>query len=165
MKNIQKFIVNNATITIDSATTLQFNHNNCYQLVGPYIYSTAYRCGNYVLLHELQGYTTDEVIEPKTSKEFADGLLTMDNPYYVDYNHMLHDHIFIGNNEDGFMIVPRDSHEDNTEPYKGDALKRFHLFELAGDSWNEIELDPAKLHKKELLEWNCFANGMVKNEK
>lgn len=162
MKNIQKFTINNATITIDGATTLQFNHNNCYQITGPYIFATAYRCGDYVLLHELQGYETDEILEPKTNKEFADGLLTMDNPYYVDYYHMLHDEISIEHNKDGYYILPKDSYNGDIFPYKGDFLKRFHLFEVDNNSWNEVEL--ANLYEEEIVDWSCFASGMVKTD-
>jgi hypothetical protein len=160
MKNIKKFTVKNATITIDSATTLQFNHNKCFQLTGPYIFATAYKCEEYVLLHELQDFSTDGVIEPRTSKEFADGLLTMDNPYYVDYYHMLHDKISIMS-DDVFTILQGNSYNEDIYPYKGDDLKAFHLFEANDDAWREVELSLKELHKKELFEWSYFASGTV----
>lgn len=161
MSKIQKFTTINTTITITNATTLHFNYNKCDYINAPYIFSTAYRCKEYVLLHELQSYSTDKVIEPKTNKEFADGLLTMENPYYVDYYHMLHDKISINKDKDSYLILPHDSYNGDIEPYKDKYLDRFHLFKIDDSSWTEIELDLNKLHKDGLIEWNYFANVMI----
>lgn len=165
MKKTKKFIVKNATITIDNATTLQFNNHKSYKVDAPFIFTTAYKCGNYVLLHELQGYSTDKVIEPNTSAEFIEGLLTMDNPYYIDFYHMLHDKIHINSEGNDFILVPSDSYDGEINPYKDKDLKSFHLFEATDDTWNEVEFNIEELYKKSMFDWNCFASGMIINEK
>lgn len=156
MKNIKKFTVKNATITIYSATTLQFNHNNCFQIESPYIFATAYKCGDYILLHELQGFLTDEVIEPKTSNEFQKRLHTKNNPFYLDVYDSLYDSLFLEKDAlKGYDLFNR------LDAYKNESLECFHLFKVDDTAWNEIELNLKNMNKKNLLEWDYFASGMV----
>lgn len=162
MSKIQKITIDNATITINDAITLHFNHNKCYKIDAPYIFATGYRCKKYILLHEMQGYSTDKAIEPTTSKQFTDGLLTMDNPYYVDFYHMLHDKISIESNNNSHFLLPRDSFNGDIFPYRNKDLDSFHLFKVNEDSWTEIDLDLDKMEDKELIEWRYFTNTMIK---
>ena len=153
MSEIQKFTTTNATITIDSATTLQFNRNKCDQIDAPFIFATAYECKEYVLLHELQGFLTDEIIEPKTPEEFQQGLHTQDNPYYLDIYDSLHDSLSIeGNTFQGNDLYERLSIYEK---------EYFHLFKVNENSWTEVEFDLAVLGSKGFLEWKYFANGMI----
>lgn len=161
MKKTKKFIINNATITIDNATTLQINNNKGYKIDAPFIFAMAYKCKNYVLLHELQGYSTDKVIKPKTNQEFVEGLLSMDNPYYIDFYHMLHDKIYINTDGDDFIIVPNDSYDGEITPYMDESLNYFHLFKVSANIWMEIDSDFESMNRKSLIEWTYFAGGML----
>lgn len=153
MKNKKIFTVDDATITIDSETKLQFNHNKCYKIDLPYVFTTGYRCKGYVLLHELQGFLTDEIIEPKTSDEFQEELHTKNNPFYLDIYDSLHDSLSIKNDTlQGYDLCKR------LDTYENDWLEYFHLFKVDDISWNEIDLNLEKLKKKDLIEWNYFAN-------
>ena len=160
MSEIQKFTTTNTTITIDNATTLQFNRNKCDQIDAPFIFATAYRCKEYVLLHELQGFLTDEIIEPKTPEEFQQGLHTQDNPYYLDIYDSLHDSLSIKEN----TLQGNDLY-DRLSTYEKESLKYFHLFKVDESSWIEVELDLLELENNGFAEWEYFTNGMVKNEK
>lgn len=159
MSRIQKFTTNGATITIDNATTLHFNHNKCDQIDAPYIFATAYRCKDYVLLHELQGFDTDQIIEPKTTDEFQKGLHTKENPFYIDVYDSLYDSLFI--KEDALQGY--DLHK-RLVTYKDENLKSFHLFKVDESSWTEVDLDLVELESNGFVEWECFANGMVERK-
>ena len=119
----------------------------------------------YVLLHELQGFAEPEVIEPKCQEKYIEGLMTMHNPYYMDCQHMLHEKITIKKDISGFFIEPNDSFNGDIFPYKDEKLKGFHLFKVDDVAWTELDLDLEMLHQDGLVKWDCFANGMVKNEK
>lgn len=162
MRKIKKITTKDATITIDSATTLQFHHNNCYEIQRPYIFVTVYRCEDYVLLHELQGFKTDEVIKPKTSAEFQNGLMEVDNPFYFDNYHELYDCLMIEKEFENYCIK---AFESANEPYvyEDKTIKRFHLFKVNDKEWREIELDFGDLLEKGLIRWSNFANGIIDN--
>ena len=156
MSKIQKFTITNATITINSATTLQFNHNKRDQIDAPFIFATAYKCKEYVLLHELQGFLTDKVIEPKTSNEFQEGLHINENPFYLDIYDSLYESLSIkGDTLQGYDLYKR------LTTYEQEALEYFHLFKVDESSWTEVELDLLELECKGFVEWEYFANGMV----
>lgn len=160
MSEIKKFTVKNATITIDSATTLQFNHNKCYQIDAPFIFAVAYRCKEYVLLHELQGFITDKIIEPKTSKEFQEGLHIKNNPFYLDVYDQVFNYVSIGEDNRFIALYESPQGELSEEIIAGKRLSYFHLFRVDDKAWTEIELNLEEL-KKDLLRLDYFANGMI----
>ena len=156
MSEIQKFTTTSATITIDNATTLQFNHNNCYKIAAPYIFAAAYKCEEYVLLHELQGFITNQTIEPSTSDEFQKGLHDKENPFYLDVYDSLFDNLSIKEGAlHGYDLYER------LVSYEDMSLEYFHLFKVDESSWIEIELDLVKLVSKGSSEWEYYANGII----
>jgi hypothetical protein len=161
MSKIKKFTVKNATITIDSATTLQFNHNKCYQIDAPFIFAVAYKCNEYILLHELQGFTTDKIVKPQTADEFQEGLHAKDNPFYLDVYDQIFNHVTIG--EDNRLIALHESPQGelSEEIIGGIELNYFHLFKVDEYSWTEVDLGIRNLHDNGLIEWIYFANGMI----
>lgn len=160
MSKIQKFTTTNATITINDATTLHFNHNKCYKIDAPYIFTTAYKCGEYILLHELQGFQTDKVIEPKTSEEFRQGLHSQDNPFYLDVYDSLFDSLSIKEGAlHGYDLYER------LVSYKNESLEYFHLFKVDEGSWSEVELDLSIVVMKNFIEWSYLANGIIQKDR
>lgn len=161
MTKIKKITVENATITIDSATTLQFHHNNCYEIQRPYIFVTAYRCEDYVLLHELQGFMTDKIIGPKTNEEFQNGLMTRDNPFYFDNYHELYDDLKIEKEKKKYCFKAFESSSESYVYDDEESFKRFHLFKIDDKAWTEEKLDLEVLYSESLIKWTNFANGIL----
>ena len=156
MSEIKKFTINNATITIDSATTLQFNHNKCYKIDAPYIFVVAYKCEECVLVHELQGFLTDEVIEPKTADEFQTGLHIKENPFYLDVYDSLFDNLSIKEGVlQGYDLYKR------LVTFENESLEYFHLFKIDGSSWTEVNLDLEELESNGFIDWECSFSGMI----
>ena len=156
MSKIQKFTTNGATITINNATTLHFHHNKCYKIDAPYIFATGYRCKEYVLLHELQGFSTDKIIEPKTADEFQDGLHSKDNPFYLDVYDSLYDSLSVKEN----TLQGYDLYKE-LDTYEKEALECFHLFKVDESSLTEVEFDLVELEGNGFIEWECFVSGMI----
>lgn len=156
MSKVQEFTTNSATITINNATTLHFSRIKCDQIDAPYIFATGYKCKEYVLLHELQGFQTDEAIEPKTSDEFQEGLHIKDNPFYLDVYDSLYERLFIKEATlQGYDLYKRLS------TYENQSLKYFHLFKVDESSWSEVELDLVELERNGFVDWEYSLNGMI----
>lgn len=153
MSEIKKFTIINATITINSATKLHFNHNKCNQIDSPYIFATAYKCKEYVLLHELQGFLTDKVIEPETADEFQEGLHTKENPFYLDIYDSVYDSLSIKEGTLQGYNLNKVLHTYENED--------FRLFKVDESSWTEVDLDLDELENKDLNNWDYFANGII----
>jgi hypothetical protein len=153
MNKIVTFTIEDATITFNDATKLQYNSNNCYKMQRPYIFVAGYRYENYVLLHELQGFITNEVHEPNNMNELEQGLLKKENPYYLDVYGMIFDsfefknHVLHGNSIDASPLVFHKSFYEN-----------FHLFGTNESEWKEIDFNIKEFPN---TRWEYFANGMI----
>ncbi|WP_428739360.1 hypothetical protein [Sulfurimonas sp.] len=164
MAEVNKFTIKNATITINSATTLQFHSNKCDYIQKPFIICSAYRCRNYVLLFELAGYKTDKIIEP-TREQFENETIDYDTPYFNFFYDELFDSFDINNDNNTFSLAGlyKDDEPVFYKKYnKGNNLERFHLFKLDDQAWTEVELDLNALYNRGLFKWYFFASGWIK---
>ena len=159
MSAIKKFTIKDATITLDGTTKLQFNSNKCDNIKSPYVLCIAFECEGHVLLLELQGFSTDKIVEP-TKEEIEGDSLDYGNPYFVDCWHELFDEIKVMKNNDNFSLIGL---QKGHEPiiYKKDELKRFHIYKVDNQSWTEIDLALNTLSHKSLISWKCFASGCI----
>lgn len=159
--------IKNTTITLKNATKYEFNSNKCYKIDRPHIFIAAYICNNFILMEEIQGFLTDDNIEPKTSEEFVDGLHNQPNLFYLDAYDSLFDSIILDVDEktNKYTIACKYINADGIlQSETSNICKRmdyFHLFKKDDLSWNEIDLDLEYLYKNDFLEWSYFGCGIL----
>jgi len=160
---IGNFIIENATVTFNDATKYGFNSKKCHKINRPYVFTVAYENDGYILLQGIQGFETKEVIEPKSLKEYEEGLSNPVNPYFLDPYGDIFDYLELS--ELDLIGYYQNVHDEQVKhKYQENEKFDISLFKKDNNVWNEIELKLDELYQKRLQRWDYLGCGIVSKE-
>lgn len=157
------FTINNSTVTFKDATKYKINNLTCNYIDELYVAMSIFRCKNYYLLFELQGFKQLDTQEPKTEEEFLEGLEKQENPYYFSSCHIFYDELRLTYNssiEQCLWIANRYDREirELLNEFERPAVS---VYESIDNVWNFIKIDDKALVEKGLEQWEMVGIGIL----